>query len=212
MESNFHKSTGLALTMGSLLASITMVLHPTRGSIQHISSIATSLKSTHLAIFCLPCILFGFYGLTHKLSDTWRISTLAFIIVAFGLFAVMLSAVFNGLVLPNFLTQYSENTAQHISMLKPIINYGFAINKAFDYLFITSFCLAISLYAIVIIITKKLSKWIGYFGILILIMAIIGATTNFVFTSLTGFRIVVFSIAAWILYAGLLLIRSNISS
>ena len=207
METNFYKSTGLSLIIGSFLAIATMMLHPSGGNIEHIIQVSTPIKITHaLAIFCLPFILFGFYGLSIKLSDKWKISTLAFIIIAFGLFAVMLAALFNGLALPYFLDQYSENFEQNMTTIKPIINYGFAINKAFDYVFIVSYCVGISMYSLLIINSKKIPRWIGYFGFVILIFAIIGATTDFVFTSLTGFRIVVFSIAAWILCSGVSLI------
>lgn len=210
METNFHKSTGLSLTIGSLLAITTMMLHPSGGNIGHIIKISVPLRITHaLAIFCLPFILFGFYGLTYKLSDKWKLSTLAFIIIAFGLFAAMLAALFNGLVLPYFLGQYSENAEQNTSIVKSIVNYGYAINKSLDYVFIVSFCSAITIYSLVIIISKKLPKFIGYFGIAILTFAIIGATTNFVFTSLTGFRIFLFTIAGWTLYSGISLIKSN---
>ena len=81
--------------------------------------------------------------------------------------------------------------------------------KSFAYVFIVSFCSAITIYSLIIITPKKLPKLIGYFGIAILTFAIIGATTNFVFTSLTGFRIFVFSIAGCILYSGISLIKSN---
>ena len=210
METNFHKSTGLSLTIGSLLAITTMMLHPSGGNIGHIIKISAPLRITHaLAIFCMPFILFGFYGLTYKLSDKWKLSTLAFIIIAFGLFAAMLAALFNGLVLPYFLGQYSENAEQNTSIVKSIVNYGYAINKSLDYVFIVSFCSAITIYSLVIIISKKLPKFIGYFGIAILTFAIIGATTNFVFTSLTGFRIFLFTIAGWTLYSGISLIKSN---
>lgn len=210
METNFHKSTGLSLIVGSFLAITTMMLHPSGGSIEHIIKISTPIQITHaLAIFCLPFILFGFYGLTHKLSDKWKLSTLAFIIITFGLFAAMLAALFNGLALPNFLDKYSENIDQNILVIKPIVNYGFAINKALDYVFIVSFCSAITIYSIITIVSKRLPKWIGYFGIVILIFAIIGATTNFVFTSLMGFRIFVFSIAGWLLFSGISLIQSK---
>ncbi len=210
METNFYKSTGISLTIGSFLAITTMTLHPLGGNIKHIIQISESLQITHaLAIFCLPFILFGFYGLTHKLSDKWKLSTLAFIIISFGLFAAMLAALFNGLALPNFLGKYSENIDQNIAVIKPIVNYGFAVNKALDYVFIVSFCSAITIYSIITIVSKRLPKWIGYFGIVLLFFAIIGATTNFVFASLIGFRIFVFSIAGWILCTGISLIKSN---
>ncbi len=210
MTPDFYKSTGISLTIGSFLAIATMFLHPSGGNIEHIIQIAAPIQITHaLAIFCLPFILFGFYGLTHKLSGKWKLSTLAFIIIVFGHFAAMLAALFNGLALPYFLDQYSENLEQNITTLKLIVNYGFAINKALDYVFIVSFCSAISVYSLLTINSKKLPKWIGYFGIAILIFAIIGAATNFVFTSLTGFRIFIFSIAGWILCSGISLIQSN---
>ncbi len=187
-----------------------MLLHPAGGNLEHIIKIAKPLQITHaLAIFCLPFILFGFYGLTQRLSGQWRLSTLAFIIIAFGLFAGLLAALFNGLVLPYFLSQYSENLKDNIDTLRPIINYGFAINKALAYVLIVSFCLGIALYSACVIVSKKLPKWIGFFGIIILIVAILGALTNFVFTSLVGFRIFIFSIAGWILCSGVFLMNSN---
>lgn len=210
METNFYKSTGFLLILGSILAIATMMLHPSGGSIEHIIKISKQLRLTHsLAICCLPFILFGFYGLTIKLLDQRKLSILAFIIIAFGLIAAMLAALFNGLVLPYFLSQYSDNLEENISALKPILNYGFAINMALDYVFIVAFCSAISIYALIIIRSQKLPKWIGYFGLVILLFALIGATTNFVFTSLMGFRIFVFSIAGWILPTGVLLIQSK---
>lgn len=210
METNFYKTTGLSLTIGSFLAITTMIIHPVGTNIEHIIELSKPLQITHtLAIFCLSFILFGFYGLTHKLSDKRKISTLAFIIIGFGLVAAMLAALFNGLALTFFLNQYSDNLEQNNAIIKPIVNYGFAINKGLDYVFIVSFCLAISIYSVIMIISKKLPKWIGYFGIVILIFALIGAVTNFMFTSHSGFRIFVFSIAGWILCSGISLIKSN---
>lgn len=207
MEISFYKSTGISLIVGSILAIVTMVLHPSGGSIEHIIEISKPIRQTHtLAICCLPFILFGFYGLTNKLSDQRQLSVLAFIIIAFGLFAAMLAALFNGIILPSFLSGYSENLEQNIAVVKPILNYGSAINRALDYVFIVACCTSISIYSLIGIVTKKLPKWVGYFGILILLTAIIGAATNFEFTNLIVFRIVVFSIAAWILSAGVVLI------
>ncbi len=208
MENKLYKSTGLALVIGSFLAIITMVLHPAGGSIQHIIDISTLIKNTHtLAICSLPLILFGFYGLTNRLSDKWQLSILSFIIIAFGLFAAMLAALFNGIILPNFLGGYSENLEQNMTTIAPIVKYGFTVNKALDYVFIITLCCAIAIYSIIIIHSKKLPQLIGYIGLFILLFSIMGLIANFAFTSLIGFRIYVFSIAAWILYSGVALIR-----
>ncbi len=210
MDTNFYKSTGISLILGTTLAITTMMLHPSGGSIEHIIKMSDSLQLSHsIAIFCLPFMLFGFYGLTYTLLDKWKLSVLALIIIGFGLFAAMLAALLNGLALPYFLDQYSENLEQNRSLLVLIANYGFAINKAFDYVFIVAFCTAIAFYSILIISSKILAKWIAYFGVGIVIFAFIAASTNFVFTSLMGFRIFVFSIAGWMLCAGIALIQSK---
>lgn len=203
MESQAYKSTGISLVTGSILVILTMVLHPAGGSMEHILSISTTITVTHaLAIFCLPIILFGFYGLTMRLMDTLKLSVLAFIMILFGCMAAMFAALVNGLTVPYFLDGYADRLEANREVLHPILTYSFALNTSLDYIFIVSFCLAIALYSIVILRTNRFPKWMGCFGLLFIIFVSIGATTGFVFTSLTGFRIIVFSLAAWILSVG----------
>lgn len=210
MENHFYKSTSISLILGALLVIITMVLHPSGGSIEYIIKISKTITIAHsLAIFSLPIILFGFYGLTIKLLDKWKLSILAFIILSFGLFSAMLAAVINGLTLPYFLNKYSERLDENNQVLKPITNYSFSLNVPLDYIFIVACCLAIMVYSTIILIENKFPKWIGFLGVLIVLFSIVGALTGFIFTSLTGFRVFTFSIAAWILSIGTLMYKSN---
>ncbi|NER15048.1 hypothetical protein GWK08_16450 [Leptobacterium flavescens] len=210
MKDHFHKSTGISLISGSLLIIATMVLHPSGGSLQRIVEITGVITIAHsLAVFCLPIVLFGFYGLTNKLMESSRVSILAFIIMAFSLIAAMFAALLNGLALPYFLGKYSNSLEEKAEVLKPISSFSFAVNTSLDYIFIAGCCLAILIYSVLLISKSRSPKWIGYFGILILVFAAIGALTGFVFTSLTGFRIFTFSLAAWILSAGFYLIKSE---
>lgn len=208
MDASFYKTTGMSLIASSLLAIVSMVLHPSGGSIEHILKITTSIQLTHsLAISCLPFMLFGFYGLTYKLLGQRRLSMLALMIVFFGLIAALIAALINGLALPYFLSQYSGNTEPIISTLSPIVNYNFALNKGFDYIFIVSLCVAIGLYSALIIGSNKLPKWIGYLGLILMMLIIIGVVTNFTFTNLLGFRLVVFGITGWMLSSGVALVK-----
>ncbi|NMH85916.1 hypothetical protein [Flavivirga algicola] len=210
METNFHKSTGVSLLVGSTLAIITMILHPSGGSIEYLIKIVTPMKFAHaLAILCIPFILFGFYGVSLKLLGKWKLSMLAFLIISLAFIAAMLAAIFNGLVLPSFLGEFSESFEQNLDTLELITHYSFATNKALDYVFIAGMCTAIAIYSFIIILLEQLSKWIGYLGIIILISTIIGAITGFAFTNLVGFRVFVFSIVGWILCTGASLIRSK---
>ena len=208
MEHQFYRSTGISLATGATLIIITMVLHPSGGSLERIVAISNIIMGAHsLAIFSLPIVLFGFYGLTIKLLDKWRLSILAFIIIACGLIAAMFAALFNGLVLPYFLSQYSTELTEKAHLLTPISKFSFAINVPLDYIFIVACCLSIFVYSMIVLIEHKFPKWIGILGISITLFATIGALTDFMFTSLSGFRIFCFSIAAWILVNSLYMIK-----
>jgi hypothetical protein len=210
MGKHFHKSSGISLITGSLLIIATMGLHPTGGSIEYIIKITKSITATHsLAIFSLPILFFGFYGLTNALLDKWKLAKLALIIMEFGLISAMFAALINGLTLPYFLGKYENNIAENSDMLKLIINYGFAINKPLDYIFIIATCLAITIYSLLIVSSDKLPKWIGFFGLSLIVFVLIGLLTGFVFSNLIGFQIFIFGIAIWFLATGISLIKTK---
>ncbi|MFT5213125.1 MAG: hypothetical protein ACI9WV_000841 [Patiriisocius sp.] len=210
MEKHFYKSSGISLITGSLLIIATMVLHPAGGSMQYIIKSTKSITTTHaLAIFSLPILLFGFHGLSERLLDKWKLAKFALFIMGFGLIAAMFAALINGLTLPYFLSKYENNITENAATLKLITNYGFAINKPLDYIFIVAICFAITIYSTLIISSNKLPKWIGYFGISLIGFAIFGLLIGFVFTNLIGFQLFIFGIAAWFLATGISLIKSK---
>ncbi len=210
MEKHFYKSSGISLITGSLLIIATMVLHPAGGSIEYLLKTSKSITATHaLAIFSLPLLLFGFYGLTHKLLDKWQFAKLALCIIGFGLIAAMIAALINGLTLPYFLSASKNSITENRATLTLIIKYGFAINKPLDYVFIVATCVSISIYSVLIVASNKLPKWIGYLGISINIFAIVGLLTGFVFTNLIGFQVFIFGISTWFLAIGISLIKSK---
>lgn len=196
------------MVFGSILIIVTMVLHPAGGSLRHIIESITSIQTTHaLAIFSLPIILFGFYGLSTALSRRDNIAWLAFMVVSLGLIAAMFAAIFNGLALPYFLSQYTETLEQNGATLSAIANFSFAINKSLDYLFIGASCLSIFIYSTSMLRASIFPKWIPYLGFLILLFSVLGALIGFVFTNLIGFRVFTFSLATWLLASGFNLIK-----
>lgn len=208
MNRHAYKSTGISLLTGAFLIIVTMVLHPSGGSLERIVAISKTIMIAHaLAIVSLPFLLFGCYGLTKVLMDRWKLSILALITTSFALIAAFFAALFNGLVLPYFLNQYADQLEAKADILRPISNFSFAINVPLDYVFIVGICLAILLYSVLILIERKFPAWIGYLGVVLILLAIAGGVTGFVFTSLLGFRIFVFGIATWILGSGVYLFR-----
>lgn len=204
------KSAGIALISGCLLLVLTMILHPVGGNVEHLIKITTLIIITHsIAIASIPVLIFGFWGLTQYLADRkgWAIG--AFIIMTTGLFAVMLAATVNGLVLPFFVNRFQEAIPETIDAIRPILQYNQSLNHAFDYIFMGASCLAILLWSVASLQTKKLSKWMGYFGLLLSIAAMLVWSTGFNFVDLGGFRYFTFSMVSWILSAGFLLCNLN---
>jgi len=213
MENRFIKVAGLSLIIGSFLLIITMVLHPSGGSIEHILKIRKVIIASHsLAIFSLPFVAFGFYGLSNLLLTKSKISILAFIIFSFGLVAGMVAATINGLTIPIFLSNYSNEIDQNLNIIKPLLKFGFAINKPLDYILITASSISIGIWSVLIIRTSKMPKWVGYYGLSFLLLGIIATILQFNFITLLGFRVFIFGMVSWIIITGVLMIKkfSNI--
>ncbi len=212
MKNQEEKNAGLSLLMGSFMMIVTMGLHPTGGSFEHLLKISTLIIVTHsIAIAAVPLMMFGFYGLTKRLTDESGLSTLAFITITFGFVAVMCAAALNGLALPLFIKNYQGATPEVIESIKTILYYNSTLNHAFDFIFIGAACVAIPLWSVVIIKTKALPQWIAYVGILFCMTTIVLVSIGFGLVDLNGFRIFIFGLVTWILSVGFFMIngRSN---
>jgi len=185
---------------------VTMVMHPTGGSFEHLQHISAMIIITHsLAILSVPITLLGFWGLTKKLSVENPYAMVAFIAMCVGMFAVLLAAAVNGLALPLFIGQFHDLTSGTINSLSLLLKYNGALNHAFDYIFIGGVCVAIALWSAVIIETNAFPQWAGYFGLVTCILVIGGLIAGFVFVDLTGFRIFIAGLVVWMITIGVLL-------
>jgi hypothetical protein len=214
MENQFRKTSAISLLIGSFLLIVTMVLHPSGGSLNHILKISRVIVSAHsLAIISLPFVGFGFYGLSIALLTKNKLSMLAFIIICQGLIAAMLAATINGLTLPWFLANYANDLETNRQILIPIVKYGFAINQPMDYIFIGASSAAIGIWSVLMIVSDKFPNWLGFYGILLVLGGLIGIVVQFNFIDLFGFRIYVFGLASWIVLvsAWLLIVKEKIS-
>ena len=146
------------LFIGALLATATMILHPTGGNMEYIMKIRNVIVFSHaLAIFCLPFIGFGAWGLSEFLHTPGRVSILGFYVFSMGLIGGMISAAFNGFVLPNFVERYYGTGAEE-ETLEIMIRYGHFINAAMAYIFIAGTTFAVGVWSVVILMTNRLPK------------------------------------------------------
>lgn len=206
----FIKNAGYALLTGCLLITVTMVLHPAGGNVETILKIKTLIMSTHaLAVLSMPFCMMGFRGLTKLLGSERFLSFSAYAISVFGLIAAMCAGTVNGFVLPLFVQRYAGADTATVETIKPVLRYASSLNHGFDYIFIGAMCLSILFWSIVMLQVNKCSQWLAWLGIVIFVAAVAMLLGGFVFVDLYGFRVFVFSIVTWIIWAGVCLIRTR---
>lgn len=205
---DFNQPAGRSLIAGAVLSFVTMALHPSGGSLEHIVRIYNVIVFSHvLAILSLPLLAMGFWGLSGQLLTQNGLALLAFFTVLFGLVAVMLAGLFNGLVLPFYATQQIGQPDAALDTLKLIVQYGSTINRSLDYVFIAAMAIAISIWSGLILQTRLLPRWLGYGGLLLVGIVGLGVMTNFDFIGVAGFRLLVFGLVLWIVSVGYALSR-----
>lgn len=206
MEKQFKKASGVSLLAGAILATLTMAMHPIGGSLAEIAARKEIFMFSHtLAIVSIPFIAFGFWGLAIVLATKSRVAFLAFSVTCFGLIAVMIAGTVNGFVLPMFASNYTSSSTDS-SVLQAIRDYGWLIGTTMDYFFIVALSLAILIWSVIVIATGQLSRWLGYYGLLIVVITLMGLIMKFNFTTVLGFGLFIFSLVSWIIIAAILLI------
>jgi hypothetical protein len=203
MNYTTERQSGIALILFVILLAFTMVLHPAGGNIQHLIRITNLIVVTHsIAILSLPFGWMGFRGLTHRLGAGNFYSMLALVLASLALIAVLLAAAANGLIMPVFLQNYKDATPETETAFKPILQYGFAVNKAFDYIYTGALCLAILCWSISIWRTRKLPGWLGWLGMVSVILVLTVFISGVAINSLLGVRLFAAGIVAWLLLVG----------
>ena len=184
MNTEYKKTAGLALIIGSVFLIVTMALHPAGGSFEHLLKISKVIVTAHtIAILSIPINLVGFWGFKKSFTKAWGLPMLAFTTISVGHIAALIAAALNGLVLPIFINQYKEATPEKIAAIMPILKFNSALNHAFDYIFIGAMCIAVLLWSIAILITKEYPNWLAYLGILLNACFLAGLMFDFTFVN-----------------------------
>jgi len=210
MEIFSKKLAGVSLLLGSLMAVLTMVLHPIGGDLQYIVKISTVLIFSHsLAITCVPLIAFGLWGLCNLLATPSRLAMLGFFVAMLGLGAAVLAGTINGLVLPKFAGHFVDRKVDD-GTLDAILGYARYFNMALAYIFMASITVAILIWSVLMMGRIGMIKWFGYYGLLVVLFGIVALLSRSNMISVTLFGTFVFAMASWLVLAGVLLIKTNL--
>ena len=204
------KDHGQSLMLGAILMTITMVLHPTGGDNQHISNHAHVFIISHgIAIFSLPFVCLGFFGLTGVFVREINWSILAFIFSCLALISALLAAMLNGILLPSFVSAALERGLEdgEIQLIRLFIR---KFNAVCDYVFMVSILVAIAIWSLLMLRTSsRNAKIVGCLGFVICFGFAAHAIAKFNYLSIYGFRIFVFGIVLWIICTAILLYKQT---
>jgi len=213
MKKEFKKSSGIALVLGAILMILTMALHPVGGDFEHLLKIASMGIIAHsIGILSIPISVFGYWGLLKQTESKSVFSRVGFVFTVSSMFAVLIAAAINGLVLPLFIQDYQMAAPEVVDTIQPILSYNFAINQTFDYIFIGFTLLGVSSWSIAILQTQVFPKWLGYYGIALSSIAILLILSDFFFLDVFGFRIFIFGFVSWTLFIAYFLLSKSISN
>lgn len=208
MKNLLLKKCGIALLIFIFLILITMVLHPIGGKVAYLISKSDMIIFSHsAALLSLPFGWMGYWGLTKKLGTSNFLSVLALVTVSFGMLAVLMAGTADGLVLPFFLERLESMDADAIDKIRPSLQLNFSINRAFDYIYTISFCIALISWSVAILQTRLIPRWLGWFGLMIGLFVIAMVLSGLAVNKLTGLRISMIGIVIWTFCAAIVLIR-----
>ncbi|WP_461791602.1 hypothetical protein [Pedobacter sp.] len=210
MEIFSKKLAGINLLLGSLMAVLTMVLHPIGGDVQQMVKIREMLIFSHsLAIACVPLIAFGLWGVSSLLATPNRLAMLAFFIAMLGLGSAALAGTINGLVLPKFVAHFADGKVE-LGMLNAILDYARSFNGALAYIFMVSITVAILIWSILMVGRGAPMKWLGYYGQLVVVFGIVALMLKSNMTSVHLFGVFIFGMASWLILAAVVMINTEL--
>ena len=208
MKSSSNYGAGIALSLGSILCVITMLLLPVGQSVQQIASVRVPNIMAHsIAIFAVPFLYLGGKGLREILKEDWFFANIGQSFFSFAILAALLAASCNGLALPFFVDSLDVNAPGIQEQVENILSYGFALNRGFDYIFMTGVAIAIILWGVAILRTNALSRALGMAGLLIGALGVYTVFSGTLGIHLHEFKIYVFGFVAWTIWAGVEMLR-----
>ena len=222
---NDNRLTGLALLAGQLGLILTLSLHPS-GKITpaEVDHMVRKLIAVHsIALAALPLMILGGLGLARALSSPNRLSIAAFVFYSFAVAAMLSGIVIDGLVMPHLLPHLAEAAqaaaTAHASASAPappsgdawhvLMKYNGYLDMAFVQVSMIASAVAIMVWSIVMILSKRLSRAAGIFGLILGVLVVVGLISG-AFGAEHAISIVVFGQATWFIVVGAFLCAQQV--
>jgi hypothetical protein len=206
-----NRMSGLALILGSVGSIITMGLHPTGHDLQapgQLTPVMHMIVAVHaLALICLPIMFLGAWGLSRSLAAPNRLAMMALVFYGFASVAIMNAAAISGFLSPYIAQQMDKPDQAMHDMWHAIFHYNGQLNQAFAMVFVVAVSVAILLWSIAIVKSKKFATSLGIYGCALAPVTIVAVVSGHVTLGVHGFGMIVLCEAIWYLFVGATLMR-----
>lgn len=205
----------------SLIASVAglvlvAMFHPTghelrqpHVSVEHVAAVATAVHA--LALASVGLSWFALQGLSRWLGRDRPDVTLASIAFAMAVIGVIGAAVISGLVAPNVIKLMFDADELSRPALKQFLTYNWLLNQGFAKFHVMAQSVAIAAWSTALL-RSGTGKGLGWLGWLISIATAGALILGLLRLNVHGLALVVLSHGAWFVWAGVLLVRSQVPS
>jgi hypothetical protein len=210
-ERRDNRLGGLALIAGAVGFLATMSLHPTGHDLAspgNFEAAALRGEIAHgLALASLPFTFLGGLALARRLDSPGRTSLFALVAYGFALVAVMLAAIASGFVSPNLMRAFADDHGAVSASGHALLDFAWELNQACARVFVVGASLAILLWSLCVVRSRRLAPGLGVYGLVIAALAVLGVVSGHLRLDVHGFGLVAITQAIWAIAAGVSLWR-----
>lgn len=209
-----YRSSGWALILGALGGMVTMAFHPSGAEVladgdgaAHVARVAVMTHALALASF--PVSFVGAVGLSRHLSKGGILAVAPLAVYALALVAATSAAVGSGLVGSEIVERMATAEGARREAMRALFLYTGLMSRAFTGVFVVASSAAVLLWSSAILVRRALPVWLGVAGGGIALVTLVAYLSGHVRLDVHGLGILVFAQSAWLIAAGVALIRGD---
>jgi hypothetical protein len=203
---------GAAMLAAAIAGIITMAVHPTSHDVLtpgRFQTVAMLGEAVHIfAIIATTFAFLGALGLARYLDSPNRLAMSALVIYGFAAVAVVIAATLSGLVAIPVLQKLVEQP-QAAAQWQGFATYSGLLNQAFARIYTLLASIAIALWSVAIVRSRKLPRAAGIYGLAIAPVIFVVVASGHVRLDVHGFGAVVLLQAIWSIAVGAALYRTR---
>ncbi len=211
---NDNRTGGLLLVAGNVAGLITMALHPhahrdATPSPHDLAMLAHLDRAVHgLALVGIVLIFLGALALTRRLAAGSRAALAALVLYGLAVAAILVAGTLDGFVAADLL-DHMPAAGPKLDFWWSLLDYNTRIVMAFASVYTVAASVAIFLWSLAIVRTRRLAPGLGWYGLVLAPLIVLVLLSGHIRMDAHGFGLILLTQAVWFIVAGILLARSD---